>query len=144
MKAYFRFGSGRRVFALAMLACLLAFLFGIAYPTEAAPKQVKPFNPSEAKKVVPPSVRMDFSGERNVIREMPRARYEFGKKTEADVDRFILMVMLFEKPTGFQGEAEMEAARRVLNISESFVERIIIDMWLFDLLPAPKSNLPEA
>jgi hypothetical protein len=110
---------------LGLIAALVSGMFSLS--AQAAPAASKPTQ----KLVVPPSVRNDF-GEANVIREMPRARYEFGAKTDTDYDRFEYMVILFEYPGGFQSEAEMEAARRVLDIPESFVENIFRQMEIYD------------
>ena len=57
-----------------------------------------------------------MQGEKNVAAQMQRAKQEFGKRDDEAYSLFRYKVQKFETEEGFQGEAELEAARRVLNI----------------------------
>ncbi len=67
----------------------------------------------------------DDPAERNVRNYMYAAEKEFGLRDTAAFATFEFKARHFEEPLGFEGEAEMEAARRVLGIPASKVSCLV-------------------
>jgi len=62
-------------------------------------------------------------GERNVQTQIPLAKFLWGEgPTDQNLEDFEDMCRRFEEPGGFQSEAEMEAARRVLGVPEELMD----------------------